>query len=611
MITHDLSRPLSLVLLIVGAALTGLACGGGDITTPDTGSIAVTTVTTGPEPDADGYAVAIDDGAETPIPANGTIERDNVEPGGHSIRLTGMAPNCTVAGNNPRSVSLPAGETVTVTFELTCSATTGNLQITSTTSGPSPDVDGYTMTVDGTDRGTLAASGAATLDGLTPGSRAIGLSGVAGNCQVEGDNPRSITIVAGASATLTFEVVCAAPPPNAGSLGITTSTSGPDADPDGYTFTIDDRASQVIGLNATETLTNVAAGAHEVLLSGVATNCQLEGDNPRPVTVTAGATSTIVFSIACPTPHTSRIAWVRTDEDDAPGPDDPYPIWDIYVMNADGTTQTNLTDTPADAQERHWAPMWSPNGRKLAFMSIRSNEWPEIYVMTADGGGETRVTSNQVWDQLWGWSPDETRLLSVREDKIFAVRVDGSGETKLTDNASEPSWSPDGSKILFWRDFDFYVMNADGTGQTNITNHHRQSGDGTWSPDGSQIAFTGIPDGTSNLQIFVMNADGSGLRQLTNDGGNEPIWSPDGSRIAYQHGPTQIYAINADGSGQTNLTNDPDEAVWPTWSPDGSKLAFVSLRDGNREIYVMNADGSDQRRLTNDPRVDMIPVWSP
>jgi probable HAF family extracellular repeat protein len=294
------SPQAGLVLMIAGAALNGLSCGGGDLPlAPASGIVTITTSTTGPEPDADGYAFTIDGGTETTIAASATLQRDNIEPGNHSIQLTGMAPNCTVAGENPRTVSIPAGETVTVTFELTCRATTGSLQVTSATSGALPDADGYTMTVDGVDRGTLVASGAVASNGLAPGAHAVGLSGVAGNCQVQGDNPRSITIIAGASVTAAFEIVCTEPPSVTGTLKITTATAGPDQDGDGYSFAIDAGATQSIGLNATTSVTSVATGAHTVRLSGAARNCGVGGTNPRAVTVAAGGTAEVSFAITC------------------------------------------------------------------------------------------------------------------------------------------------------------------------------------------------------------------------------------------------------------------------------------------------------------------------
>jgi hypothetical protein len=86
-------RAIHSALLAAGSALTGLGGGGGDFTAPTTGSLAITTSTSGPVPDTDGYAVTIDGGTETPIAVSGTVERDDVEPGTHSIQLTGFALN--------------------------------------------------------------------------------------------------------------------------------------------------------------------------------------------------------------------------------------------------------------------------------------------------------------------------------------------------------------------------------------------------------------------------------------------------------------------------------------------------------------------------------------
>jgi hypothetical protein len=288
--------------LFLLSALGVHACGGGDLTTPPaTGTLDVTTSTTGDQPDPDGYTVQVDAEPAQVIGSAATLGITDVAAGSHTIQLSGVAANCTVSSDNPRTVSVTAGEATPVTFAVACSAapSTGSLEVTSSIGGPSTDADGYTVTLDGVDRGPLGVSAAATLTGLTPGSHVVGLSGVAANCQVSEDNPRTVTIVAGAGTTVAFSVTCAEPPPEAGTLRITTVTTGPDQDPDGYTFAIDGGSSQPIGVNSVTTLASVAAGGHRVRLRGVAINCALEGTNPRAVTVASGATAELGFAVSC------------------------------------------------------------------------------------------------------------------------------------------------------------------------------------------------------------------------------------------------------------------------------------------------------------------------
>ena len=312
------------------AVVVAVKCGGGEDATapPAPATLEITTSTSGPEPDADGYSIQIDGGPARSIGTAANLTVTEVTPGAHTAQLGGVAANCTVSGDNPRAVSLSAGETTTLPFVITCSATTGTLTITAATSGPSPDADGYIISIDGADRGPLAVSGAVTITGLAPGSYLVGLSGMAANCQIQGDNTRSVIIAAGANAGLAYTITCETPPAGAGSLRVTTATTGPDPDRDGYTFAIDGGVSQPIGVNATTTLTNLSAGTHVVTLAELAGNCTALQTSTRSITVVSGAIAELNFAVAC----TATTGTIRVSVATSGSPIDP----DGYVAQLDG-----------------------------------------------------------------------------------------------------------------------------------------------------------------------------------------------------------------------------------------------------------------------------------
>lgn len=259
---------------------------------------------------------------------------------------------------------------------------------------------------------------------------------------------------------------------------------------------------------------------------------------------------------------------------------------------------------------------------RIVFDTNRDGSY-EIYVMNADGTGQTRLTNDPGWDWEATWSPDLSKIAFTSDrgaisPEIWVMNADGSGQTQLTNNGADdgyPSWSPDGTRIAFnsYRtgNNEIWVMNADGGGQTQLTNDATSNFHPVWSPDGTKIAYVNFWD------IYVMNADGSDQTQLTTDPAVDwtPAWSPDGTKIAFRSerdGNPEIYVMNADGTGQTRLTNDPMIDDHPSFSMDGTQIVFHSQRIGpSWQIYVMNVDGSGVTRLTNNGATDGEPSWSP
>ena len=176
---------------------------------PPPGSLTVTTTTTGSNLDADGYTVTVDGTTSQAIGINGSVTFTGLAAGNHDVALSGLATNCAVSGPNPVTVTVPSGGTVTVAFTVSCTATTGNLTVTTSTTGSNLDPDGYTVTVDGNSSKAIGINGSVTFTGLSVGSHTVVLSGVAGNCSVSGGTSRTVMVPSGGTVTVAFSVTCA------------------------------------------------------------------------------------------------------------------------------------------------------------------------------------------------------------------------------------------------------------------------------------------------------------------------------------------------------------------------------------------------------------------
>lgn len=258
--------------------------------------------------------------------------------------------------------------------------------------------------------------------------------------------------------------------------------------------------------------------------------------------------------------------------------------FEIYAMDAvdtnndgNGDNLIKFTDNSASDVQ----PTWSPDGNQIAFISDRDGP-EEIYVMYADGSSQTRLTNNPEDYDLPSWSPDGEKIAFSGDDAIYIMDADGNNQTLITSNDGDrhPEWSPDGTRIAFMtkRNYivEIYVMDVDGNNQTKLTTVYADDSHPTWSPDGSKIAFTSAPAGGSPWQIHVMDAaDGSNRTNLSNNSAQEV--SPDfstGTTYNIPNTPTgsptvdlgnvEVTFANVTGVGTTAVTTSTENQCGAT-----------------------------------------------
>jgi len=269
-----------------------------------------------------------------------------------------------------------------------------------------------------------------------------------------------------------------------------------------------------------------------------------------------------------PSPDGSRVAFVHQG--------------DIWVVSAEGGMAHRLTSSPG--YDSH--PVWSPNGRWIAFASDRDGN-DDIYVLPLDGGGIRRLTWHSDGDTPTGWTPDSRHVLFNSRRHVsdpgaaglFLVSIDGGDPRPLMATSGQDGvLSHDGARLAYTR------------------------GSRSWSRRGYEGS------GRSRLWLFEADPpfgdDPASRVPVPRDRGPAPLTNP-GVHSAAALRPDGVYRNltefgstgSAEGAGRFDPQVEIGRNAVPQWFPDG-RLMYVSERDGMPNLKLLSPHDGVRRFLT-------------
>jgi dipeptidyl aminopeptidase/acylaminoacyl peptidase len=302
-------------------------------------------------------------------------------------------------------------------------------------------------------------------------------------------------------------------------------------------------------------------------------------------------------------PTGTHVAWVETR---LHNDDDTYKSA-IWIADIDGGSPRKLTS----GLQRDGSPVWSSDGKNIAFISNRKPAIPPLE-LPSDDDDDTSKTGDEKKDG----KKDREKQSDKPLPQVWVISIEGGEAEQVTNHptgAGSPTWSPDGTQIAFVADDKVTKSDAFKAPVTSsvyaderVINDLRYRFDGRgWLESFSHIWTANLHDRKIAQRTFGDAND------------SEPAWSPNGSTIAFTRSPREttrksrtssIFLLNLT-NGEANPLLPLDGAFSsPVYSPDGRKIAFEDGRDPmvigqNIWLGTVNVDGTD--RQTFDGSIDL------
>ncbi len=294
---------------------------------------------------------------------------------------------------------------------------------------------------------------------------------------------------------------------------------------------------------------------------------------------------------------------------------------EIFTAPVEEGDLRQITDNPARDQD----PAWSPDGKKIAFISDRSGR-EEIFVIPADGGDAQKVTDIDALKLDMRWSPDSKDIVfTTSENKLYRHTLGGQ-TTELTaskyGNISQPVWSPDGKWIAFTmadasRSTDIWLVPAAGGQAKKATFDSYSERSPRFSSDGKKLYFIRIegtgfggfgPGSGASAQIWMTmleKQDKDPDDPEERGDSEQPEGGAAGPRRPQPAQPVKDVQIDWDGLKRRTrqVTRMPSSVTSYDPAPDGRTLVFVTSEQGGARptpvIYSIQDNGRRQTRIAS------------
>ena len=264
-------------------------------------------------------------------------------------------------------------------------------------------------------------------------------------------------------------------------------------------------------------------------------------------------------------------------------------VYITVVKNRDGSKKYTLQIADADgynpqilleSSEPLLSPAWSPDGKKLAYVSFESKT-SVVYIQDIQTGAREKVASNPGINSAPAWSPDGSRL-------ALTLSKDGNPE--------------------------IYILHITSKLLQRITDNPAIDTEPTWSKDGKTLAFTSDRGGSP--QIYTTSVDGGGQVKRISFSGNYnagPVYSPDGKQIAVVHGDGNTYRIGLldPDTGQVTILSESRMDESPSFAPNGHMIMYTTTGARGTALAAISVDGSVHQRLALQEGEVREPAWGP